>query len=157
MMKNQLAGLMKQAQAMQDNLKKAQEELANIEVEGQSGAGLVKVTVNGLTFRTTTAVMGGRPLIGFNTANRKAAGVEPGVPVSITVENDTEPRVVEPPEELVAAFRTHKVAKATWSKLSYSHQREYAEWITSAKKPETREARVAKAIERLDAGASSYR
>ena len=45
MMKNQLAGLMKQAQAMQDNLKKAQEELANIEVEGQSGAGLVKVTM----------------------------------------------------------------------------------------------------------------
>src|SRR3982751_700287 len=45
MMKGQLAGLMKQAQAMQDNLKKAQEELANIEVEGQSGAGLVKVAM----------------------------------------------------------------------------------------------------------------
>ena len=45
MMKNQLAGLMKQAQAMQDNLKRAQEELATIEVEGQSGAGLVKVTM----------------------------------------------------------------------------------------------------------------
>jgi DNA-binding YbaB/EbfC family protein len=43
MMKNQLAGLMKQAQAMQDNLKRAQEELANLEVEGESGAGLVKV------------------------------------------------------------------------------------------------------------------
>ena len=45
MMKGQLAGLMKQAQAMQDNLKKAQEELAHIEVEGQSGAGLVKVVM----------------------------------------------------------------------------------------------------------------
>ena len=45
MMKNQLAGLMKQAQAMQDNLKKAQEELSRMEVEGQSGAGLVKVTM----------------------------------------------------------------------------------------------------------------
>ncbi len=45
MMKGQLAGLMKQAQAMQDNLKKAQDELAAIEVEGQSGAGLVKVTM----------------------------------------------------------------------------------------------------------------
>ena len=43
MMKAQLAGLMKQAQAMQDNLKRAQDELATIEVEGQSGAGLVKV------------------------------------------------------------------------------------------------------------------
>ena len=43
MMKNQLAGLMKQAQAMQDNMKKAQDQLALVEVEGQSGAGLVKV------------------------------------------------------------------------------------------------------------------
>ena len=45
MMKGQIAGLMKQAQAMQENLKRAQEELATIEVEGQSGAGLVKVTM----------------------------------------------------------------------------------------------------------------
>lgn len=44
-MKGQLAGLMKQAQAMQDNLRRAQEELGSIEVEGQSGAGLVKVTM----------------------------------------------------------------------------------------------------------------
>ncbi len=43
--KGQLAGLMKQAQAMQENLKKAQEELATIEVSGESGAGLVKVTM----------------------------------------------------------------------------------------------------------------
>ena len=45
MMKNQLAGLMKQAQALQDNLKKPQEELALVEVEGQSGAGLVKIVM----------------------------------------------------------------------------------------------------------------
>lgn len=45
MMKNQLAGLMKQAQQMQDNLKKVQDQLAAVEVEGQSGAGLVKVVV----------------------------------------------------------------------------------------------------------------
>lgn len=44
-MKGQLAGLMKQAQAMQDNMKKAQDQLALIEVEGQSGAGLVKVVM----------------------------------------------------------------------------------------------------------------
>ena len=46
MMKNQLAGLMKQAQQMQENMKKAQDELAQTEVEGQSGAGLVKVTMS---------------------------------------------------------------------------------------------------------------
>jgi nucleoid-associated protein EbfC len=45
MMKAQLAGLMKQAQAMQDNMKRAQDELALVEVEGQSGAGLVKVVM----------------------------------------------------------------------------------------------------------------
>lgn len=45
MMKGQLAGLMKQAQAMQDNMKKAQEQLASIEVEGQAGAGMVKVVM----------------------------------------------------------------------------------------------------------------
>ncbi len=47
MMKGQLAGLMKQAQAMQDNMKRAQEEIALLEVEGASGAGLVKVTMTG--------------------------------------------------------------------------------------------------------------
>jgi nucleoid-associated protein EbfC len=45
MMKGQIAGLMKQAQSMQDNLKKAQDELATMEVEGQSGAGMVKVVM----------------------------------------------------------------------------------------------------------------
>lgn len=117
----------------------------------------VTVTVNGFSFRTTTAVMGGRQMLGFNTANRAAAGIEPGTPVAVTVENDDEPRVIEPPPELAKAFRSHKAAKATWASLSYSHKREYAEWITGAKKAETREQRAAKAIERLDAGAKSYR
>ncbi|HTS21529.1 MAG TPA: YbaB/EbfC family nucleoid-associated protein [Casimicrobiaceae bacterium] len=47
MMKNQLAGLMKQAQVMQDNMKKVQEEIARLEVEGQAGAGMVKVVMTG--------------------------------------------------------------------------------------------------------------
>ena len=46
MLKGQMAGLMKQAQQMQDNLKRAQDELGTIEVEGQSGAGLVKVLMS---------------------------------------------------------------------------------------------------------------
>jgi DNA-binding YbaB/EbfC family protein len=45
MMKGQLAGLMKQAQQMQDNMRRMQEQLAQVEVEGQAGAGLVKVVV----------------------------------------------------------------------------------------------------------------
>ena len=47
MMKGQLAGLMKQAQAMQENMKRAQDEIALLEVEGASGAGLVKITMTG--------------------------------------------------------------------------------------------------------------
>ncbi len=47
MMKNQLAGLMKQAQAMQDNMKKAQDEIAAMEVEGAAGGGVVKVVMTG--------------------------------------------------------------------------------------------------------------
>ena len=117
----------------------------------------VTVTVNGFSFSTTTAVMGGKNLVGFNTANKKAAGVEAGVPVEVVVEADTAPRVVEVPTELAKAFRAHETAKVTWDSLAYSHQREYAEWITGAKKAETRERRVAQAIERLDAGAKSYR
>ena len=46
MMKNQLAGLMKQAQQMQENMQKMQASLSSVEVEGQSGAGMVKVTMN---------------------------------------------------------------------------------------------------------------
>jgi len=47
MMKGQLAGLMKQAQQMQENLKKAQDEIAAMEIEGQAGAGMVKVVMTG--------------------------------------------------------------------------------------------------------------
>lgn len=133
-------------------------ELPDEVVEALGGKRVpVKVTVNGFTCATTTAVMGGRNLVGFNTANKQAAGLEAGVEVEVQLEADVEPRVVEVPAELAKAFRTHKAAKATWASLSYSHQREYAEWITGAKKAETRERRVAQAIEKLDAGAKSYR
>src|SRR5712672_2904249 len=47
MMKGQLSGLMKQAQQMQENLKKAQDEIASLEIEGQAGAGMVKVLMTG--------------------------------------------------------------------------------------------------------------
>ena len=47
MMKNQLAGLMKQAQAMQENMKQAQDAIAAMEVEGEAGGGMVKVVMTG--------------------------------------------------------------------------------------------------------------
>jgi hypothetical protein len=117
----------------------------------------VQVTIRGFTFPTTTAVMGGRLLIGLNKANREGTGVKAGDKVKVSVERDEQQRVVEPPEELVAGFRKLPKAKATWEALSYTHQREYAEWITGAKKAETRASRAAKALEKLASGAKTYR
>ena len=112
----------------------------------------VTVTINGYTFRTTTATMGGRRLVGLNKANKTAAGVEAGERVTVTVANDTAPRVVEVPDDLAKALKGSKVATTTWKSLAYTHQREYAEWITGAKRDETRQRRVTQAIERLEAG-----
>jgi uncharacterized protein YdeI (YjbR/CyaY-like superfamily) len=75
--------------------------------------------------------------------------VSPGEMVRVTLEPDLEPRVVEAPAELAAALKKNKQAKAAWEKLSYTHQREHAEAILDAKKPETRARRIAKAVEML--------
>ena len=72
--------------------------------------------------------------------------------MTITVEPDTEPRVLEIPAELKKAFKTEKEAKAFFDKLSYTHQREYVMWINEAKREETRLNRIAKAIEMLKQG-----
>ena len=75
-----------------------------------------------------------------------------GDEVNITVELDTEPRVIELPSELTKAFKTEKDAKAFFDKLSYTHQREYVMWINEAKREETRQNRIAKTIEMLKQG-----
>ena len=117
----------------------------------------VVVTVKGTTFRAGTAVMGGRNLIGINKANRTATGVEAGEVLTVSVGRDEAPRTVEAPSELAEGLAADDRARQTWAGLSYSHQREYAEWITSAKKAETRERRVASALEKLAAGATTPR
>jgi len=58
-------------------------------------------------------------------------------------------RVVETPPDLAQALKTSPVAREAWERLSYSHKREYAEYIQSAKKEETRRLRVMKTLERL--------
>lgn len=72
--------------------------------------------------------------------------------IKITVELDTEPRVLELPKELVKELKKDKVAKTFFDKLSYTHQREYVMWINEAKKEETRLNRIAKAITMLKKG-----
>ena len=133
-------------------------ELTDAQLEALGGKRVpVTVTINGFTFRTTTATMGGRRLVGLNKANKTGAGVEAGDRVEVTIANDTAERVVDVPPDLAKAMARSKAAKATWSGLAYTHQREYAEWITGAKKAETRERRVAQAVERLAAGTKSPR
>ena len=112
----------------------------------------VRVTVNGYTYRSTVAPMGGSSLLPLNRENRAAAAVSAGDVVEVAIERDDKPRVVEVPEDLTAALDGDEAVRVAFTGLSYSHQREYAEWITEAKRPETRARRVAQALERLRQG-----
>jgi len=111
----------------------------------------VRVTVNGYTFRTTIAAMGGPPCIGMRTSYREAAGLEGGEKVEVRVALDDEERVVTPPADLVKALKAAPPAWDRWRELSYTHQREHAEAVEQAKKPDTRARRVAKAVEMVRA------
>ena len=112
----------------------------------------VRVTVNGAQLRTTTARRHGRDVIGLNRRFREAAGIGPSDTITVIVEADTEPRTVTPPTELDEALATAPDAAAVYRALSFTHQREYAEWVASAKKPATRARRAGRAIEMLRLG-----
>ena len=88
----------------------------------------------------------------LNREVRAGAGVEGGQTVSMTMERDTEPRVITPPAELARALKTNKAARAAWDKLSYTHRKEHARAVEEAKRPETRERRVERAVAELAAG-----
>jgi uncharacterized protein YdeI (YjbR/CyaY-like superfamily) len=77
------------------------------------------------------------------------AGVQIGDTLTVAVENDDAPREVDVPTDLAKAFRDTKDAKAEWDRLAFTHQREYAQAILDAKKPETRARRIEKTIEAL--------
>jgi len=106
----------------------------------------VKVTLNGYTYRSTIAAMGGPPAIPLRKSNREAAGLEGGETLDVRLELDTEKREVKPPADLVRALKSVRGAIDKWQRLSYSHQREHVEAIESAKKPETRARRIAAAV-----------
>ena len=110
----------------------------------------VVVTIDGgYTYRNTTAVMGGKNLVGVSAAHRAASGVTGGQVVEITIVRDDAPREVEVPPALAVALEADPVAQAAWDTLAYSHRKEHARAITEAKAEETRERRVAKAIAML--------
>ena len=112
----------------------------------------VVATVNGYTWRTSVARMGGEFLLGLNKEVRQGAGVEAGDEVEVAVELDTAPREVEVPEALAAALAADPQAKASFEQMAFSHRKEYARWVAEAKQQETRQRRVQQAIEMIRAG-----
>jgi len=107
----------------------------------------VRVTLNGYTYRSTIAAMGGPPCVPLRKSNREAAGLEGGETIEVRVELDTEERVVKPPADFVKALRAVPPAWERWGALSYTHQREHVESIEGARTPETRARRIARSTE----------
>jgi Bacteriocin-protection, YdeI or OmpD-Associated/Domain of unknown function (DUF1905) len=112
----------------------------------------VRGTVDGTDFRTTVAVYGNRYYIGFNKELRERAGIAIGDRVQVALELDPQPRTVEVPPALAAALESDSKARAVFEALSYTHRNEYARWIAEAKRDETRDRRVDKALAMLREG-----
>ena len=113
---------------------------------------LVRVTINGFTYRSAVAVMGGAFMVGVSAENRAGAGVKGGDEVDVDIELDTEPRRVEVPPELAAALDADPAAKATFEKLSPSNKGWHVSQVTGTTNPETRQRRIEKQIAALHAG-----
>jgi bacteriocin resistance YdeI/OmpD-like protein/uncharacterized protein DUF1905 len=113
----------------------------------------VVATVNGHTWRTSVARMGGEFLVGLNREVRVGAGsVQAGDTVEVALELDTKSREVEVPEALATALEGDAEARAAFDRLAFTHRKEFARWIEEAKREETRERRVAQALQMLREG-----
>jgi len=110
----------------------------------------VKVTLNGLTYRTTVAVYGEVFMMPLSQERREAAGVKAGDTVEIILELDTEPRVVEVPADLARALAAAPGVREAFNRTSYSARKEFARQVESAKAPETRARRIQKIVDQLD-------
>jgi hypothetical protein len=119
------------------------------EVFGTRARVPVRGTVNGFPFRTSLFPMGGRFIMVVNRETRAGAGVKGGDTINVSLERDTEPRIMEPPADLARALKSDKDAASAWDKLSYTHKKEFARAIETAKKPETRRRRIEKAVAEL--------
>jgi hypothetical protein len=123
-----------------------------VEELGGGGRPKVVVTVNGFTFRSSIARMGGEYWLGVSADRRSAAGIKAGDVLDVDIDLDAAPREIEVPDDLAAALDADPAAKEFWATLSFSNQRWHAEQITGAKKAETRAARVAKSVAMLRDG-----
>jgi hypothetical protein len=112
----------------------------------------VRGTVNGVPFRSRLAIYGGETMLGLTNAFRASAGIVEGDEVEVVIERDDEPREVEVPPALQAQLDADEIARAAFEKLSFTHRREYANWIAEAKREATRDRRAGRAIEMLREG-----
>ena len=112
----------------------------------------VKVTINGFTYRSSIAALGGVSMVGISAENRAGAGVAGGDEVDVEIELDTEPRQVDVPADFAAALDADPRARATFDGLSYSNRSWHVLSIEGAKTDETRQRRIAKSLEALREG-----
>jgi hypothetical protein len=108
----------------------------------------VVVGIAGSTARLRLAVMDGRNVIGMSKAVRAQLGVEIGDEVDATVDLDVAEREVEVPEDLAAALEEAGV-RGAFDELSFTRRKELARGVEDAKRADTRERRVAAAVEEL--------
>jgi hypothetical protein len=130
-----------------------------IEVPAEVIAGLgagkrpaVRATVNGFTYRTSVAPMGGRFLLPVSAQIRAGAGVAAGDEVDVDLEVDTEPRTVSVPADLAVALDTDPAVRRAFDALSYSQQLRYVQPVEDAKATATRQRRIDKVLSDLRPG-----
>ena len=125
----------------------------NVEEEfGTKGEVKVKATFDGVPYRGSIANMGAGHILILRNDVRAAIGKSHGDTVIVNVQKDTEERVVEVPDVLKAEFKIHPKAEAFYNSLSYTNRKEYARWIDTAKREETKAKRLQKTIEMLLSG-----
>ena len=112
----------------------------------------IRVTINGFTYRSTVAVMGGAYMVGVSAENRAGAGVAGGDEVDVDIELDTAPREVTVPSDFAAALDAEPDARKTFEGLSNSNKGWHVYQIEGAKTDETRQRRIAKSVGALREG-----
>jgi hypothetical protein len=123
-----------------------------VEALGAGRRPAVKVTVNGYTYRSTVAVMGGANMISLSAEHRAAAGVAGGEEVEVDIDLDTAPREVSVPVDFAAALDAEPAARRTFDGLSYSNKSWHVLQVEGAKTEETRQRRIAKSVDILKQG-----
>ena len=123
------------------------------EVFGSKAMVKVRGTIDGVPFRNVIMPNGqGQHYTVVNRELREAIGKQAGDRVRVEMEVDNEERVVEVPEDFQQALAADDQTSAQFARFSFTHRKEYVRWIEEAKKPETRERRIRKALEMLAEG-----